>query len=121
MQLVSAWHCTQRMAVESQTGAADGQSIDERQPTHAPVLVSQMLGWPIPMGQGAPPSPQAAWHVWLPGQQTGVVPLPQSLLVTHVTQLPFKQCGAAVEQSEFVKHWTHPWGTPGPVQRVPAS
>jgi hypothetical protein len=44
VQLLSAWHCTQRIVVVSHTGAFVGQSIDERQPTQAPVVVSQTLG-----------------------------------------------------------------------------
>jgi hypothetical protein len=60
VQLLSAWHCTHRIVAESQTGEAVGQSIEVRQPTQAPVVVSQKL---VPIGHGAPPSPQAAWQV----------------------------------------------------------
>ena len=77
--------------VESQIGALVGQSFVVKQPTHAPVVGSHTLGCPAPVGHVIPPLVQAAWHVLSEGQHTGVDPLPQSALVTHVTQVPLRQ------------------------------
>jgi hypothetical protein len=91
-QFMSVWHCTHLIVAKSHTGAVMlVQSVELRQPTHAPVTVSQRLGWPIPIGQVAPPSPHAAWHVWSPGQQIGCA-LPQSAFARHWTHDPFRQC-----------------------------
>jgi hypothetical protein len=119
-QLLSTSHCTHSFEAPH-TGLAVGQVMEVMQPTHAPVVGSHTLGWPIPAGHIAPPSPHAAWQVWLLGQQTGVVPVPQSALVAHATHALFRQCGVAVGQFMSVKHWTHPAGTPGAVQSMPAS
>jgi hypothetical protein len=51
---------------------------------------------------------QAAWQVWLPGQQLGVVPLPQSVFVLHWTQLPCTQKRIDAGHCESVVHTTHP-------------
>jgi len=78
-------HSTHCCVVGSQIFAAAGQSLPVLQPTHAPVMVSQMDAlrpvhcWSVV---------QAAWHVCVPGQHEGVTPVPQLAFVSHSTQAP---------------------------------
>jgi hypothetical protein len=74
-------HCTHCCVVGSQILWDVGQFAAEMQPTHAPVVVLHVRSllscghdWLVV---------HAAWQVWLAGQQLGVVPLPQSVLVLH--------------------------------------
>jgi hypothetical protein len=50
------------------------------QPTHAPVLALQIRA--LPSWAHCWLLVHAAWHIWSPGQQLGVVP-PQSVFVLH--------------------------------------
>jgi hypothetical protein len=51
---------------------------------------------------------QAARQVWVLGSQVGVVPPPQSALLMHCTQLPFKHWLWAVGQSVLLRQSTQP-------------
>jgi hypothetical protein len=57
-----------------------GQSADVLQPTQAPVLALQNRA--LPSWAHCWLLVHAAWHIWPPGQQLGVVP-PQSAFVLH--------------------------------------
>jgi hypothetical protein len=98
-------HCTHACVVGSQIFAAAGQSAAVLQPTQAPVAVSQIGAlrpahcWLLV---------HAAWHVWVPGQQEGVVPVPQSAFVAHSTQAPCWQRGIAAGHWELLMQSTHP-------------
>jgi hypothetical protein len=71
-QLASDTHWTHCFVVGSQAGVSVGQSVDVLHPTQAPVAVSQVLA---AAGHAGPPSTaHDAWHVWVLGQQAGVVP-----------------------------------------------
>jgi hypothetical protein len=74
-------HCTHCCEAGSQRLCDVGQSADELQPTQAPVLVLQIRA--LPSWEHCWLLVHAEWHVWVPGQQLGVVPLPQSVLVLH--------------------------------------
>jgi hypothetical protein len=71
---------THTCVVESQTRVFAGQSIEFRQPTHAPVVMSQIGVAPV----HAPASlAHDAWQVWVLGQHDGVEVPAQSALVPH--------------------------------------
>ena len=99
-------HSTHCWVAGSQTLCDVGQSADVLQPTQAPVLVLQ-IGAPLSWGH-CWLLVHAAWHMWSPGQQLGVAPLPQSVFVLHCTQLLDTQKRAEAGQCESIVHATHP-------------
>jgi hypothetical protein len=88
-QSVLLRHCTHCSLLVSQRvppAAPPAQSELILQPMQAPVLVSHMglrpPHWALPV--------QAAWHVWFPGQHTGVDP-EQPAEPVHCWQRPCEQ------------------------------
>lgn len=98
-------HCTHRCVVGSQMPWDVGQSAAVLQPTQAPVLVLQI---DAPWSWHCWLLVHAAWQPWSPGQQLGVVPLPQSVFVLHWTQLPSTQKCADAGHCESMVQATHP-------------
>jgi hypothetical protein len=91
LQSPFAAHCTHCCVVGSQTiRLARVQSVAVRQPTHAPVAMSQMGVPAAAPPHILPPSPaHDARHVWVAGSQTW--PMVQSALVAQTSQLPSTQ------------------------------
>jgi hypothetical protein len=99
-------HCTHCCVVGSQTLCEVEQSPDVLQPTQAPVVTLQIRAFPSWAHCWL--LVHAAWHWWSPGQQLGVVPLPQSTFALHCTQLPTRQKRADAGHCKSVVHATHP-------------
>jgi hypothetical protein len=72
---------------ELHTFRVAGQSVLLAQPTQTPVDIVQ-----IGASNGQPMvAVQPAWHVWSAGQQTGVLVIPQSVLLRQATHEPLRQ------------------------------
>jgi hypothetical protein len=99
-------HSTHCCVAGSQKLCVVGQSVAVMHPTHAPLATSQIeallsceQSWLLV---------QAAWQVWSRGQQLGVVPLPQSVLVRHWTQPPERQKRSLAGHCESDVHASSP-------------
>jgi hypothetical protein len=105
-QSVFARHSTHCCDVGSHVFASRCvQSALVWQPMQAPLVVSQIGAWSRPHMALLV---HAAWHVWSPGQQTGVaVPL-QSALVRHCPHEPATQTFALAGHCVSAVHSTQP-------------